>query len=63
MLRDQRRCAEAIAVLKPVYNRFTEGFGTTDLANAKALIDDLHRVSRDDKERLASVRRTSRRII
>jgi predicted ATPase len=49
LLRDQRRCAEAIAVIKPVYNRFTEGFGTTDLANAKALIDDLHRVSRDEK--------------
>ena len=49
LLRDQRRCAEAIAVIKPVYSRFTEGFGTTDLANAKALIDDLHRVSRDEK--------------
>ena len=48
LLREQRHCAEAIAVIKPVYNRFTEGFGTTDLANAKALIDDLHRVSRDD---------------
>jgi hypothetical protein len=41
-------CAEAIAVIKPVYNRFTEGFGTTDLAIAKALIDE-HRVSRDEK--------------
>ena len=49
LLRDQRRCAEATTVIKPVYNRFTEGFGTTDLANAKALIDDLHRVSRDEK--------------
>jgi predicted ATPase/DNA-binding winged helix-turn-helix (wHTH) protein len=49
LLRDQRRCAEAIAVIKPVYSRFTEGFGTTDLANAKALIDALHRVSRDEK--------------
>ncbi len=48
MLRDQRRCAEAIAVINPVYSRFTEGFGTTDLASAKALIDDLHRVSRDE---------------
>jgi predicted ATPase len=54
LLRDQRRCAEATAVIKPVYNRFTEGFGTTDLAIAKALIDDLHRVSL--KGRLASVR-------
>jgi predicted ATPase len=49
LLRDQRRGGEAIAIIKPVYNRFTEGFGTTDLANAKALIDDLHRVSRDEK--------------
>lgn len=58
LLRDQRRCAEAIAVIKPVYNHFTEGFGTTDLANAKALIDDLHRVSHDEKSAL--LRRTSR---
>ena len=49
LLRDQRRCAEAIDVIKPVYNRFTEGFGTTDLASAKAPIDDLHRVCRDEK--------------
>jgi predicted ATPase len=49
LLRHQRRCAEAIAVIKPVYSRFTDGFGTTDLANAKALIDDLHRVSRDER--------------
>ena len=50
LLRDQRPSgAEAIAVIKPVYSRFTEGFGTTDLANAKALIDDLHRVSRDER--------------
>jgi predicted ATPase len=61
LLRDQRRCAEAIAVIEPVYNRFTEGFGTTDLANAKGLIDNLHRVSRDEKKRPASVKRTSRR--
>jgi predicted ATPase/DNA-binding winged helix-turn-helix (wHTH) protein len=46
LLRDQRRSTEAIAVINPVYCRFTEGFGTTDLANARALIDDLHRVSR-----------------
>jgi len=54
LLRDQRHSAEAIAVIKPVYNRFTEGFSTTDLANAKALIDDLHRVS-GEKERQTSV--------
>jgi predicted ATPase len=49
LLRDQRRRAEAIDVIKPVYNRFTEGFGTSDLADAKALIDDLHRVSCGEK--------------
>jgi len=49
LLRDQHRCAEAIAVIKPVYNQFTEGFVTTDLASAKALIDDLHRVCRYEK--------------
>jgi predicted ATPase/DNA-binding winged helix-turn-helix (wHTH) protein len=41
LLRDQRRCAEALAVVQPVYERFTEGFGTSDLIAAKALIDDL----------------------
>jgi tetratricopeptide (TPR) repeat protein len=61
LLRDQRGCAEAIAVIEPVYNRFTEGFATTDLANAKILIDHMHRVSPDEKKRLAPVRRTSRR--
>jgi predicted ATPase len=49
LLRDQRRCAEAIAVINPVYSRFTEGFDTTDLVNAKALIDDLHQGSGDEK--------------
>jgi predicted ATPase/DNA-binding winged helix-turn-helix (wHTH) protein len=49
LLRDQRRCVEAIAVINPVYSRFTEGFDTTDLVNAKALIDDLHRGSGGEK--------------
>jgi predicted ATPase len=39
--RDQPRPAEAIALLQPVYNRFTEGFDTTDLKAAKALLDAL----------------------
>ena len=37
--RDQNRSAEAIALLAPIYNRFTEGFETADLKAAKALID------------------------
>jgi predicted ATPase len=28
-------------VLAPVYGRFTEGFGTTDLKAAKELLDEL----------------------
>jgi predicted ATPase/DNA-binding winged helix-turn-helix (wHTH) protein len=41
LLRDQGRSAEAMALLQPVYDRFTEGFNTSDLQAAKALIDAL----------------------
>ena len=41
LLRDQRRPADAIACLHPVYDRFTEGFGTADLIAAKRLLDEL----------------------
>jgi predicted ATPase len=41
LLRDQGRSAEAMALLQPVYGRFTEGFHTVDLLAAKALIDVL----------------------
>jgi predicted ATPase len=41
LLRDQRRSADAIACLQPVYDRFTEGFGTADLIAAKQLLDEL----------------------
>jgi predicted ATPase/DNA-binding winged helix-turn-helix (wHTH) protein len=41
LLRDQGRQADATACLQPVYDRFTEGFGTTDLIAAKQLLDDL----------------------
>jgi predicted ATPase len=41
--RDQYRSTEAIALLAPTYNRFTEGFETADLKTAKALIDSLPR--------------------
>jgi predicted ATPase len=30
-----------LALLQPVYNRFTEGFDTADLKTAKALLDAL----------------------
>jgi predicted ATPase len=41
LLRDQGRFADAASVLRPVYDRFTEGFGTADLKAAKALLDAL----------------------
>ena len=34
----QARSAEAVALLQPVYDRFTEGFETADLRAAKALL-------------------------
>jgi|ERR1700730_2353666 hypothetical protein len=40
LLREQNRPTEAIALLAPIYNRFTEGFDTADLKAAKALIDN-----------------------
>ena len=37
----QGRRAEAYALLAPIYGWFTEGFDTTDLQEAKALLDTL----------------------
>jgi predicted ATPase len=41
LLRDQRRPADARALLAPIYEWFTEGFDTRDLIEAKALLDEL----------------------
>jgi predicted ATPase len=41
LLRNQRRPADAIICLQPVYDRFTEGFGTADLTAAKQLLNKL----------------------
>jgi len=41
LLRHQGLHAYAIARLKPVYDRFTEGFDTADLIAAKRLLDEL----------------------
>jgi predicted ATPase/DNA-binding winged helix-turn-helix (wHTH) protein len=41
LLRHQDRTANAIACLQPIYDRFTEGFGTADLIVAKQLLDEL----------------------
>jgi len=39
LLRDQGRSADAMTLLQPVYDRFTEGFDTADLTKAKLLLD------------------------
>ncbi len=40
LLRHQGRPTDAIACLRPVYDRFTEGFETADLIAAKQLLDE-----------------------
>ncbi|HEY2662068.1 MAG TPA: winged helix-turn-helix domain-containing protein [Caulobacteraceae bacterium] len=42
LLRDQGRQGEAVAGLRPIYERFTEGFDTADLIAAKHLLDELN---------------------
>jgi predicted ATPase len=39
--RDQARSKEAHTLLAPVYDRFTEGFTTADLREAKALLEEI----------------------
>jgi predicted ATPase len=41
LLNDQGRSADARALLQSAYDRFTEGFDTSDLKAAKALLDTL----------------------
>ncbi|HEX3524230.1 MAG TPA: hypothetical protein VHT52_19340, partial [Stellaceae bacterium] len=41
LLCDQGRPADAMALLQPVYDRFTEGFTTSDLQEAKSLLEKL----------------------
>ena len=41
LLRDTNRRAEARTILTEIYTWFTEGFDTTDLKDAKALLDEL----------------------
>jgi predicted ATPase len=40
--RDQGRYPEARDLLAPVYDWFTEGFGTPDLKEAKSLLDEVN---------------------
>jgi predicted ATPase len=39
--RDQARSKQARELLTPVYDRFTEGFATADLKEAKRLLEEL----------------------
>jgi predicted ATPase len=41
LLRDRDRIDEARDLLAPIYDRFTEGFGTADLRAARLLLDEL----------------------
>jgi predicted ATPase len=41
LLHDQGRSVDAVAILQPVYDRFTEGFATADLPAARAILDAL----------------------
>jgi len=41
LLGNQGRHGDAIACLQPVFGRFTEGFDTKDLVEAKSLLDEL----------------------
>ena len=41
LMRHQGRAREAHDLLAPIYGWFTEGFGTKDLKEAKALLDEL----------------------
>jgi predicted ATPase len=40
--RAQNERGKAREILTPIYDWFTEGFGTRDLQEAKALLDELH---------------------
>jgi len=40
LLCDEGRGTDAITLLKPVYDRFTEGFDTAEIKNAKALLGE-----------------------
>jgi predicted ATPase len=40
-LAEAARCKEADDLLRPVYDKFTEGLGTRDLKTARVLLDQL----------------------
>jgi tetratricopeptide (TPR) repeat protein len=43
--RDEGKCMEAYFLLQPIYSWFVEGFNTTSLKDAKALLDELRDLS------------------
>ena len=47
LLLKQGHSGDAVTVLRPVYNQFTEGFGTADLVTAHQLLDELGAPDRD----------------
>ncbi len=51
LYQDQNKRAEAHGLLEPIYNRFTEGFDTADLREAKALLDELSKSGADMNRR------------
>jgi predicted ATPase/DNA-binding winged helix-turn-helix (wHTH) protein len=46
VLRHEGRPVDAVACLQPVYDRFTEGFGTADLIAAEQVLEELGQVAR-----------------
>jgi predicted ATPase/DNA-binding winged helix-turn-helix (wHTH) protein len=55
LLRDKVRPGDAVAILQPVYERYTEGFETADVAAAKRLIGSLGKHSRKGDSALEHV--------
>jgi predicted ATPase len=51
LLRDQGRSADALALLQPVYDRFTEGFDTADLKSERySMLFDRPRLAQKSRE-------------
>lgn len=48
---DQNKPAEARQLLAPIFDWFTEGFETTDLCEAKTLLDELSLLASSEKSR------------
>jgi hypothetical protein len=46
----QNRLSDAQGLLAPVYNKFTEGFGTSDLRSARAILESRQHPNMPDKD-------------